>query len=163
MRLVVKADTFGIVYTIAVTLVADFLLIFFGIQDNTLLGSGITALVISLFVALSCIIDVNQKLIIDGDSLCYHGVRKKHYSIDNIKGLHIVNAQIAVSKTLTGWNLKDKYVIIYLKDRDFEWQSHQGSVDFWKWHRKHILFTTVYDEKAVEYFKSKGIGVTRVI
>ena len=28
---------------------------------------------------------------------------------------------------------------------------------------KHILFTTVYDEKAIEYFKSNGIGVTGVI
>ena len=160
MKLVVKSNTYGVGFAVTITIIADFLLIFFGIKDNTLLGSGITALIITLSIAICFIISINEKLIIDGNSLCYQGIRKKHYSISDIKGLHIVKAQIAVGKTLTGWDLKNKYVIIYLKDRDFEWQSHHGSIDFLKWHREHIHFSTIYDERVVEYFKSKGISIT---
>ncbi len=160
MKLVVKSDTYGVGFAITITIIADFLLIFFGIKDNTLLGSGITALVITLFIAICFIISINEKLIIDGNKLCYKSIRKKFYDISDVSGLLVVKAQVAVGKTLSGWDLKNKYVIVYLKDKNFEYKSHYGSIDLWKYHRKHILFTTVYDEQVIEYFKLKGISVT---
>jgi len=57
-----------------------------------------------------------------------------------------------------------KYKKIYLKDKDFENRSTDNGVwDFYIHHRKHILFTTVYDEKTIEYFKSNGVEFTGVI
>ncbi len=158
MKIVVKTDTYGVGFTITMTIIVDFLLIFFGIKDNTLIESGITALVITLFIAICFIIAINEKLIIDGNKLCYKTIRKKFYDISDVSGLLVVKAQVAVGKTLTGWDLKNKYVIVYLKDKNFEYKSHYGSIDLWKYHRKHILFTTVYDEQVIEYFKLKGIS-----
>ncbi len=160
MKLVVKADTYGMGFYITIAIIVDFLLIFSGIEENTLIESGITALVITMFVAICFIIAINEKLIIDGNELCYKSIRKKLYAVSDVRGLLVVKAQAIVGKMLSGWDLKTKYVIVYLKDKDFEYKSHYGSVDLLKYHRKHILFTTVYDEKVIEYFKSKGISIT---
>ena len=117
-------------------------------------------MIITLFIAICFIISINEKLIIDGNKLCYKSIRKKFYDISDVSGLLVVKAQVAVGKTLSGWDLKNKYVIVYLKEKNFEHKSHYGSIDLWKYHGDHILFTTVYDEKVIEYFKLKGIPVT---
>ena len=78
-----------------------------------------------------------------------------------------VTSFVEIISALIGVLIGATYIISYifalnktcLKDKNFEYKSHYGSIDLWKYHRKHILFTTVYDEQVIEYFKLKGISV----
>ena len=160
MKLFVKADNYTIKFLWLVTVIVDVALIIFGIKDNTfypsfLIAAGLTVLVIVLWL-----FGRNEGLLIESDKLCYKSLRKKYFELNQIAGLHIVKDQVYLGKLVT-FNLKNKYKIIYLKDRDFEnCSTDYGVLDFRINHSKHILFTTVYDEKAIEYFKSKGISIT---
>ena len=166
MRLFIKADNYNAKFAWIITLIADVALIVFGIQEKTfksyLIACGLTILVTVLWLLCR-----NEGLLIENNKLCYKGLRKKNYELNQIAGIHIVKDQIYLGN-LISIDLKIKgeykYKIIYLKDKDFENRSSDNGVcDFHIHHGKHILFTTVYDEKAIEYFKSKGIGITGVI
>jgi len=160
MNLFVKANHFDLKFLWMITVIADVALIIFGIQDNTLnlsfaIASGLTILVLVLWLFAK-----NEGLLIEDDKLCYKSLRKKYYEINQIAGLHIVKDQIPLKRFIS-IDVKNKYKIIYLKDRDYEKRStDNGFWDFWIHHSKHILFFTVYDEKVIEYFNSKGILIT---
>ncbi len=167
MRLFIKADNYSAKFLWIITLVADVALIIFGIQDNTFNSSLVIASLLTIIVMVIWLLSRNEGLLIEDDKLCYKSIREKYYELNQIAGIHIVKDQIYIGK-LISIDLKIKgeykYKIIYLKDKDFENRSSDNGVwDFHIHHRKHILFTTVYDEKAIEYFKSKGIEVTGVI
>ena len=136
-------------------------------QENTFKFSFTIACGLTIFVTVLWLLCRNEGLLIENDKLCYKGLRKKYYEINQIAGLYIVKDQIYIGNFISiDLKIKGeyKYKIIYLKDKDFEnHSSYNGVWDFHIHHRKHILFTTVYDEKAIEYFKSKGIEVTGVI
>lgn len=163
MKFYVKSDRHVTKWLIFITILADIMLLFFGIQENTFLISGCIALALTLIIAVGLILNNMEGLLVDGDTLCYKAIRKKFYHIHDVKGLHIVKAQILIGRGLLTWDLKNRYVIIYLKDRDFVWNEHEGSFDFMVRHRKHILFTTTYDETAIAYFKAKNIPITGCI
>lgn len=158
-EIIIKSDIYGMGMLIFITFIADFLLIYFGIKEHTLLSSAITGIIISIVVTILCVILANEKLIICSDFLCHKLIRKKLYSISDVKQLHIVKAKIPISRLATV-QLKSKYVIIYLKNNDFEIQDKIGNINFTKIHGKHILFTTRYDDRAIEFFKSKGTIIT---
>ena len=167
MKLFIKADNYSAKFLWIITLIADVALIVFGIQENTFKFSFAIACGLTIFVSVLWLLCRNEGLLIEKDKLCYKGLRKKYYELNQIEGIHIVIDQIYLGN-LISIDLKIKgeykYKIIYLKDKDFENRSSDNGVwDFHIHHRKHILFTTVYDEKAIEYFKSKGIEVTGVI
>ncbi len=167
MRLFIKADNYSAKFLWIITLIADVALIVFGIQDNTFNSSLVIASVLTIIVMVIWLLSRNEGLLIEDDKLFYKSIREKYYELNQIAGIHIVKDQIYLGN-LISIDLKIKgeykYKIIYLKDKDFENRSSDNGVwDFHIHHRKHILFTTVYDEKAIEYFKSKGIEVTGVI
>ena len=167
MKAFIKADNYSAKFLWIITLIADVALIVFGIQENTFNISFTIACGLTILVTVLWLLCRNEGLLIENDKLYYKGLRKKHYEINQIAGLHIVKDQIYLGN-LSSIDLKIKgeykYKIIYLKDKDFENSSTDNGVwDFHFYHRKHILFTTVYDEKVIEYFKSKGIEVTGVI
>ena len=167
MKLFIKADNYSAKFLWIITLIADVVLIVFGIQENTFKFSFIIACGLTILVMVLWLLCRNDGLLIENNKLCYKGLRKKNYELNQIAGIHIVKDQIYLGN-LISIDLKIKgeykYKIIYLKDKDFENRSSDNGVwDFHIHHRKHILFTTVYDEKAIEYFKSKGIEITGVI
>ena len=160
----IKSDKYTIVFVLIVTFIADIALIVFGIQDNTFKLSLAIAGVITILIIVLCLFYRKEGLLIENDKLCYISMRKKYFEINQIAGLHIVKEQIPLGRFIS-IDLKVKgeykYKIIYLKDRDFKINNSDNGVrDFWIHHAKHILFVTVYDEKVIEYFKSKGIGIT---
>ena len=164
MKLFIKADNYSAKFLWIITLIADVALIVFGIQENTFKFSFTIACVLTIIVLVLWLLCRNDGLLIESDKLCYKGLRKKYYETNQIAGIHIVKDQIYLGN-LISIDLKIKgeykYKIIYLKDKDFENRSTDNGVwDFRIHHRKHILLTTVYDEKVIEYFKSKGIEVT---
>lgn len=160
MKLFVKADNYTMKFLWLVTVIADVALIIFGIKDNTFNSSFVIAGGLTIFVMVLWLFAKNEGLLIENDKLCYKSLRKKYYETDQIAGLHIVKDQIYLGR-LISIDLKNKYKIIYLKDRDYENRStDDGVYDFWINHSKNILFTTIYDEKVVEYFDSKGFLIT---
>ena len=172
MKLFIKADNYSAKFLWIITLIADVALIVFGIQENAFKSSFTIACGLTILVMVLWLLCRNEGLLIENDKLCYKGLRKKYYEINQIAGLHIVKDQLLLVYLSGGtpWSIdikrkgEYKYNIIYLKDKDFENRSSDNGVyDFHLHHRKHILFTTVYDEKAIEYFKSKGIEITGVI
>lgn len=163
MKMFIKADNYAVKFTLVVTIIADVALIVFGIMDNTsglslAIASGLTIIMLLLWI-----LGRTEGLEIENDNLCYKGLRKKYYGLKQIAGLHIVKDQIYIGK-LSSIDIKIKgeykYKIIYLKDTDFEYNDFYGVNDFYTHYRKHILFYTVYDEEAIQYFKDKGIRVT---
>ena len=163
MNLFIKADNSNLKFLWIITVIADIALIVFGIYDNTFYSSFVIASVLTILVMVLWMCTRNEGLLIEDDKLCYKSLRKKYYDINQIAGLHIVKDQIYLGR-LISIDLKNKYKIIYLKDRDYKKRSSDNGIwDFHIHHGKHILFTTVYDEKVIEYFKSKGIEITGVI
>ena len=167
MRLFIKVDNYTAKFAWIITLIADVALIVSGIQENTFKFSFTISCGLTILVAVLWLLCRNEGLLIENDKLCYKGLRKKNYELNQIAGIHIVKDQIYLGKFISiDLKIKGeyKYKIIYLKDKDFENRSSDNGVwDFHIHHGKHILFTTVYDEKAIEYFKSKGIEITGVI
>ncbi len=160
MNLFIKADNFKTSFIII--FVADIALIVFGLQENTFNSFLIMAGVLTILFIVLWLFAGNEGLLIEDGKVFYKSFRKKYYDINEIAGLHIVKDQI----TLGGYssiriNLKNKYKIIYLKDRDYKnFSTDDGIHDFYVHHSKHILFTTIYDERVIEYFKFRGITVT---
>ncbi len=164
MKLFIKADNYSAKFLWIITLFADIALIVFGIQENTFKSSFTIACGLTILVTVLWLLGRNEGLLIENDKLCYKGIRKKYYEINQIAGLHIVKDQIYLGRLISidlKVKGKYKYKIIYLKDREFENQSNKNGVwDFHIHYAKHILFTTIYDEKVIEYFKSRGIPIT---
>ena len=167
MKLFIKADNYSEKFLWIITLIADIALIVFGIQENTFKSYFTIACGLTILVTVLWLLCRNEGLLIENNKLCYKGLRKKNYELNQIAGIHIVKDQIYLGNLISidlKIKGKYKYKIIYLKDKDFENRSSDNGVcDFHIHHGKHILFTTVYDEKAIEYFKSKGIEITGVI
>ena len=164
MKLFIKSDNYSAKFLWVITAVADIALIVFGIQENTFKFSFTIACGLTILVTVLWLLCRNEGLLIENDKLCYKGLRKKYYEINQIAGLHIVKDQIYIGNLISidlKIKGKYKYKIIYLKDRNFEnLSSDDGVYDFYIHHRKHILFTTVEDEKVIDYFKKKDITVT---
>ena len=164
MKLFIKSDIYSIRFLWIVTIIADVAFIVFGTKDSTFIFSFTMACVLTALVLALWLLCRKEGLLIENDRLCFKSIRKKYYELNQIAGIHIVKDQIYLGNLIS----KDikikgeyKYKIIYLKDKDFENRStDDGAWDFLIHHRKHTFFTTVYDERAVEYFKSKGISVT---
>ena len=160
MNLFIKADNYTIKFVWIITLIADVALIVFGLQDNTFNSSLTIASGLTILVTVLWLFARNEGLLIEDDKLCYRSLRKKYYDINQIAGLHIVKDQIYLGR-LISIDLKNKYKIIYLKDRDYKKRSSDNGIwDFWIHHSKHVLFFTNYDEEVVKYFDSKGILIT---
>lgn len=164
MQIFVKSDAYAYKFALIMVAIADIALIVTGIQDKTLYSSLLIAFCLTTSIILVGLLSRREGLYIDNDRLYYKSIKKKNYDVNQIKGIHIAKAQIHIG-TFVNISVKlkgqYKYKIIYLKDRDFESRSgDNGAYDFWYNHAKHILFTTVYDEQVIEYFKSKGIPVT---
>ncbi len=163
MKIFIKADNYAVKFALIVTIIADVALIIFGIIDNTMRTSLAIACGLTIIMLLLWILGRTEGLEIENDNLCYKGLRKKYYRLNQIAGVHIVKDQIYLGK-LSSIDIKIKgeykYKIIYLKDTDFEYKDFYGVNDFYLHYRKHILFYTVYDKEAIQYFKDKGIRVT---
>ena len=167
MKLFIKSDIYSIRFLWIVTIIADVAFIVFGTKDSTFIFSFTMACVLTAFVFALWLLIRKEGLLIENDRLCFKSIRKKYYELNQIAGIHIVKDQIYLGN-LISIDLKIKgeykYKMIYLKDKDFEKRSSDNGVcDFHIHHRKHILFTTVYDKKAIEYFKSIGIEITGII
>ncbi len=164
MNLFIKADKYTLKLVVIITLISDIALIILGIQDNTFNSSLAIACGITILVTVLWLLCRNEGLLVENDKLCYKSIIKKYYKPNQIAGLHIVKEQIYLGR-LISIDLKIKgeyrYKIIYLKDRNFENRSNDNGIcDFYINHSKHILFTTLYDDRIIEYFKSKGISIT---
>lgn len=164
MKLFIKADNYYIKFLAIITLIADILLVVFGVRDNTFIPSFVIACGLTILVIVLWLLCKNEGLLIENDILSYKSIRKKYCKMNEIAGIHIVKDQIYLGE-LISINFKIKgeyrYKMIYLKDRDFENRgNYDGTCDFCIHYGKHILFTTVYDEKAIEYFKLQGVPIT---
>lgn len=163
MKLFIKADNYTIKFALIMTAIADIALIVAGIAENTMKISLAISCGLTILVALLCMVDRNEGLVIEKDKLYYKSIRKKYFELNQIAGLHIVKDQIYLGN-LNCINLKIKgeykYKIIYLKDVDFALNNNYGMHEFNIHHSKHVLFSTVYNEEVIGYFKQKSIPIT---
>ena len=163
MKLYIKTDNYTIKFALIMTAIADVALIVFGIAENTMNTSLVIACGLTVLVTLLWMVARNEGLVIEKDKLFYKSIRKKYYELNQIAGLHIVKDQIYLGN-LSCINLKIKgeykYKIIYLNDKDFDYNKNYGVHEFNIHYSKYVLFSTVYNEEVIEYFKQRGIQIT---
>lgn len=149
----------------------NILVVFVGIRSNNISRFLIIIAFITSIYLFFIVLYRRVGLFIDHDTLCYKGIIKRNYNIDDIERIHIVTAQICL-----GYNVFDSsyrnifvkdlkgnyhYSILYLNTKNIKmFNNDNGDLDFYFNHRDSILFSTEYDEKVIEYFKLKGIAVT---
>ena len=158
MKMEIKGDTSIVKWLVTLTAISVVALFVTGVRQNTYRQSAYIALALVALVTLPVLLIKREKLIVDGDSLCYISIRKKKYNVSDVKKIYIVNTQVKIFKGTLD-TLYDKYVMIYLKNTEFKWDGKQGNIEIQMENMKNILFTTEYDERAVAYFRSKGIPV----
>ena len=158
MKMEIKGDTSGMKWLIAIMVITIIALVVTGVREGDFLKSSCIALPFVALIGAILFVWNREKLIIDDNGLCYKSVRKKYYDVSDVKRIYIVNAQIKLTKSAVD-TFYDKYVMVYMKDTEVKWDGQQGALEIQMQNGKHILFTTEYDERAVEFFRSKKIPI----
>lgn len=121
--------------------------------------------IISIVVGLTLLIysATNSRIILENDMIyCYSGFFKKSYHISSIAGIKLTVAfcncgygKDGVYRDLDG---NAKYIVFYLKNVNSEIRSFNGktglSTKFIDRFKKAILFSSVYDERVIQYLKT---------
>ena len=94
MKLFIKADNYSAKFLWIITLIADVALIVFGIQENTFKSYFTIACGLTILVTVLWLLCRNEGLLIENNKLCYKGLRKKNYELNQIAGIHIVKDRI---------------------------------------------------------------------
>lgn len=159
MRFEVNGENYWVKPCIILTIIVDIVLFVIGRKSGNFTKSLCIASFLTLMTIFFVLFSKSCKLIIDGDTLCYKEITKKYYSIKDIKKIHIAQAQIPINRN-TVHTINDTYVMIYLKENINGTNGLEGNIEILRRYPKQILFTTVYDEQAIAYFRTKGIPVT---
>lgn len=103
-------------------------------------------------------------LYIENDRIYYRAFRKKYYIAEDFAGLLILKSQLK-SRYSSPEYIKNKqgefeYSIIYLNDTRPEFENYKGGeIDFTTYWARYVLFCTTYDERVIEYFKTKNVPI----
>ncbi len=167
----IKSDTYIKKVLFCIMVFVDIVIMTVGIRSNNICRSLIIITVIMAIYLFIIMLYMREGLYIDHDTLCYKGVRKRFYNINDIARIHIVTTQICL-----GYNLFDSsynnisvkdlkgnyhYKILYLNNKNIKMCNNDyGDLDFYFNHKDNVLFWTEYDERVIEFFKSRGVLIT---
>lgn len=85
MKMEIKGDTSIVKWLVTLTAISVVALFVTGVRQNTYRQSAYIALALVALVTLSVLLIKREKLIVDGDSLCYTSIRKKKYNVSDVK------------------------------------------------------------------------------
>ena len=101
-------------------------------------------------------------LYISDDSVYYKRIIKKHISCDMVCGIKIVKSE---SRGSWKYDLKNRkgeqlYSLIFVSRVEEKMYDYKmGDVQFRFAFKEHVLFYTIYDEDAIEYFKRNNPNI----
>ena len=171
MKMFIKSDTYIKKVLFCIMFFVDIIIMAVGIRSNNISRSLIIITVIMAIYLFIIILYMREGLYIDHDTLCYKGVRKRFYNINDIARIHIVTTQICLGynrfdSSYHNIGVKDlkgnyHYKILYLNNKNIKmYDNDDGELDFYFNHKDSVLFSSEYDDRVIKLFESRGVLIT---